>query len=208
MEKEIEQDIKRTFPEVEFFRGEWVRKAMLDILLIYAREEPHIGYKQGMHELLAPILYVLKRVSLTAADAATINGAAAASGGKFASFAPLLDAEHVESDAYAAFRGLMTHTQDWFVSPARKRTTSSSLSLSSSTAGSASNAPLSMQDEAVYDKRSERREKFLTPLNDRLVCLAKFRRFEMSTHSIDIAAIKRSRTVGLSRFTQHSTSIM
>lgn len=165
MEKEIEQDIKRTFPEVEFFRADWVRKAMLDILLIYAREEPHIGYKQGMHELLAPILYVLKRVSLSPSDAATINSAAA-SGGKFSSFAPLLDAEHIESDAYAVFRGLMSLTQDWFVSPARKRQTTSSssastssLSLSSSTASAAIS---SMQDETVKMelKKREAERKF------------------------------------------------
>ena len=32
---------------------------MLDILFCYAKEYPDIGYRQGMHELLAPILFVL-----------------------------------------------------------------------------------------------------------------------------------------------------
>lgn len=35
------------------------RNSMLDILFCYAKEEPNIGYRQGMHELLAPILFVL-----------------------------------------------------------------------------------------------------------------------------------------------------
>jgi TBC1 domain family protein 5 len=32
---------------------------MLRILFIYARQNPKLAYKQGMHELLAPFLYVL-----------------------------------------------------------------------------------------------------------------------------------------------------
>jgi TBC1 domain family protein 5 len=32
---------------------------MLDILFCYAREHEDLGYRQGMHELLAPILFVL-----------------------------------------------------------------------------------------------------------------------------------------------------
>lgn len=32
---------------------------MLDILFCYAKENPDVGYRQGMHELLAPILFVL-----------------------------------------------------------------------------------------------------------------------------------------------------
>ena len=32
---------------------------MLNILFCYARENPDVSYRQGMHELLAPILFVL-----------------------------------------------------------------------------------------------------------------------------------------------------
>lgn len=32
---------------------------MLDILFCYAKEVPNVGYRQGMHELVAPILFVL-----------------------------------------------------------------------------------------------------------------------------------------------------
>ena len=32
---------------------------MLDILFFYAKEHPDLTYRQGMHELLAPILFVL-----------------------------------------------------------------------------------------------------------------------------------------------------
>ena len=32
---------------------------MLEILFFYAKEHPDLTYRQGMHELLAPILFVL-----------------------------------------------------------------------------------------------------------------------------------------------------
>jgi len=35
------------------------RESMLDILFIYCKEKPDLGYRQGMHEILAPIIFVL-----------------------------------------------------------------------------------------------------------------------------------------------------
>ena len=32
---------------------------MEDILFCYVKENPDLGYRQGMHELLAPILFVM-----------------------------------------------------------------------------------------------------------------------------------------------------
>ena len=32
---------------------------MEDILFCYVKEHPDLGYRQGMHELLAPILFVM-----------------------------------------------------------------------------------------------------------------------------------------------------
>eukprot|EP01116_Phalansterium_solitarium_P022128 TRINITY_DN7193_c0_g1_i1.p1 TRINITY_DN7193_c0_g1~~TRINITY_DN7193_c0_g1_i1.p1 ORF type:complete len:614 (+),score=159.05 TRINITY_DN7193_c0_g1_i1:232-2073(+) len=59
LEKEINQDIERTYPESEFFQQKSIQELMLRILFIYARQNPKLSYKQGMHELLAPIVYVL-----------------------------------------------------------------------------------------------------------------------------------------------------
>ena len=36
-----------------------LRQMMEDILFCYVREHPQLGYRQGMHELLAPILFVM-----------------------------------------------------------------------------------------------------------------------------------------------------
>lgn len=57
--KTIHQDVVRTFPSVEFFRDPHVQKTMENILFCYARLKPRLCYRQGMHEVLGPILYVL-----------------------------------------------------------------------------------------------------------------------------------------------------
>lgn len=55
----IKQDVVRTFPGVDFFRKPKIQELMVSILFIYAREHPIMCYRQGMHELLAPLLFVL-----------------------------------------------------------------------------------------------------------------------------------------------------
>ena len=35
------------------------RQIMEDILFCYVREHEELGYRQGMHELLAPILFIM-----------------------------------------------------------------------------------------------------------------------------------------------------
>ncbi|CAM9304627.1 unnamed protein product [Lampetra planeri] len=55
----IKQDVLRTFPEIRYFQDEDVRTKLTDILFCYARENEQLLYKQGMHELLAPIVFVL-----------------------------------------------------------------------------------------------------------------------------------------------------
>ncbi|XP_049945883.1 TBC1 domain family member 5 [Schistocerca serialis cubense] len=55
----IRQDVVRTFPGVDFFRKQMIQDAMVNILFCYAREHPQMCYRQGMHEILAPLLFVL-----------------------------------------------------------------------------------------------------------------------------------------------------
>jgi Rab-GTPase-TBC domain len=42
-----------------FFQEPSTQRTLLDILFIYSKLHPDIGYRQGMHELLAPILWVV-----------------------------------------------------------------------------------------------------------------------------------------------------
>ncbi|KNC30655.1 hypothetical protein FF38_11718 [Lucilia cuprina] len=55
----IRQDVVRTFPGVDFFRKPLVQNSMCNILFYYAREHPYMSYRQGMHEILAPVIFVM-----------------------------------------------------------------------------------------------------------------------------------------------------
>lgn len=54
-----------SFPDVEFFRSDQVQEQMTDILFIYCKLNQDVSYRQGMHELLAPIYFVLSMESIS-----------------------------------------------------------------------------------------------------------------------------------------------
>nr|XP_019946238.1 PREDICTED: TBC1 domain family member 5 isoform X2 [Paralichthys olivaceus] len=105
----VKQDVLRTFPEIRYFQDEDVRTKLTDILFCYARENEQLLYKQGMHELLAPIVFVLhcdhqafQHASETASPSEEMKC--------------LLDPEYLEHDAYAMFSQLMDTAEPWFSS--------------------------------------------------------------------------------------------
>lgn len=55
----IRQDVIRTFPGVDFYRRTPIQELMTNVLFCYAREHPSMCYRQGMHEILAPVLFVM-----------------------------------------------------------------------------------------------------------------------------------------------------
>lgn len=55
----IRQDVIRTFPGVEYFRKPLIQDVMTNVLFSYARANPEMCYRQGMHEIVAPILFVM-----------------------------------------------------------------------------------------------------------------------------------------------------
>ncbi|CAG5041280.1 unnamed protein product [Parnassius apollo] len=54
----ILQDVVRTFPDEVYFRDEEVQNLMVRVLFFWARSHS-VGYRQGMHEVLAPLLFEL-----------------------------------------------------------------------------------------------------------------------------------------------------
>ncbi|NWU94489.1 TBCD5 protein, partial [Upupa epops] len=107
----IEQDVTRTFPEMQYFQQESVRKILTDVLFCYARENEQLLYKQGMHELLAPIVFILH------CDHQAFSHASEAAQPRQASreeMKVLLNPEYLEHDAYAMFTHLMKTAEHWF----------------------------------------------------------------------------------------------
>ncbi|XP_060761002.1 TBC1 domain family member 5 isoform X3 [Neoarius graeffei] len=105
----IKQDVLRTFPEMHFFQEDDVRTKLTDILFCYARENEQLLYKQGMHELLAPIVFVLH------SDHQTFQHASE-TGSPSEEMKVVLDPKFHEHDAYAMFSQLMETAEPWFSS--------------------------------------------------------------------------------------------
>ncbi|KAL6603703.1 hypothetical protein ACP70R_044064 [Stipagrostis hirtigluma subsp. patula] len=60
LEKMLNQDLSRLYPELgDFFQTSTCQAMLGRILLVWSLRYPEFGYRQGMHELLAPLLYVL-----------------------------------------------------------------------------------------------------------------------------------------------------
>ncbi|OAA67743.1 TBC domain-containing protein [Akanthomyces lecanii RCEF 1005] len=104
---EIEQDVKR-LPDEANYHQHWIQLLILDVLFIYCKLNPgRGGYRQGMHELLAPIVHVLEqdavsRESLVENDLLD------------ATMLETLDAAYIEHDAYAIFSKLMERAQFFY----------------------------------------------------------------------------------------------
>jgi hypothetical protein len=107
LKKMIVQDIDRTYPEYTYFKQQWVKDMMLDILFIYSKENPEISYRQGMHELLAPVIYMLDQEKIPPSDKSILS--------------KIMDSKFIHHDAYVIFERLMKTTGIWFISKLSKK---------------------------------------------------------------------------------------
>lgn len=90
--------------ENHFFREPTTQRRLLDILFIYCKLNPDTGYRQGMHEILAPILWV---VDLDAIDVSSTRGNRAVQGQDEDLMLATLNQEFVEHDTFALFCAVM-----------------------------------------------------------------------------------------------------
>ncbi|XP_030370156.1 TBC1 domain family member 5 [Scaptodrosophila lebanonensis] len=105
----IRQDVVRTFPGVDFFRKAPIQNAMTNILFYYSREHPYMCYRQGMHEILAPIIFVVysdhqsllhfREIAKTDINETLLN---------------VLDPGYLESDTYSIFSRLMSSVESYY----------------------------------------------------------------------------------------------
>ncbi|XP_036358117.1 TBC1 domain family member 5 isoform X7 [Octopus sinensis] len=103
----IKQDVIRTYPRIEFFQSNQVRNMMVDILFIYAKLNVDLSYRQGMHELLAPLIFVLHcdhQAFLHACEIESIGEM----------IRELMDPMFLEHDAYAMFCQVMATVEPWY----------------------------------------------------------------------------------------------
>jgi TBC1 domain family protein 5 len=101
-------------PENVYFRQPATQDMMLDILFVWCKMHPGIGYRQGMHEVLAPLLWVVER---DAVEATADNGASDQL------LTVMLDSSYIEHDTHTLF-SLIMQTAKSFYTPAEPGSTS------------------------------------------------------------------------------------
>lgn len=105
----IQQDVIRTFPEIEFFNAPSLREKMIMVLFCFARQVEKLSYRQGMHELLAPIIFVLHcdhQAFLHASETETYGDVVK----------EVLNPDYIEHDAFAMLCQIMETVGPWYVS--------------------------------------------------------------------------------------------
>ncbi|KAI9598221.1 hypothetical protein BDF19DRAFT_226276 [Syncephalis fuscata] len=105
----IKQDVERTFPDNPYFRTPVTQERMTDILFVYCKIHNDVSYRQGMHELLAPILLVVDHDAL---DPEECTDAAEPEIAK--QMAITLDKNFVEHDAFVLFSSVMGTAKQWY----------------------------------------------------------------------------------------------
>ena len=103
-------------PENVYFRQPATQKILLDILFIYSKLNPDTCYRQGMHELLAPILWVVERDSLD--SSATTSDTSS-------ELEVLLSDKYIEHDTFGLFVLIMKTAKSFYEPATNSRPTRS-----------------------------------------------------------------------------------
>ena len=109
--EQIENDLMRLHPGNAFFARPDVQKPMSKILLLWSSVHSTVGYRQGMHELLAPLLYAC---CMEAEEAAGADAPTDTNGEDQALLTSLIRVTDVEVATWSAFVRLMSGAREFF----------------------------------------------------------------------------------------------
>ncbi|CAF0932127.1 unnamed protein product [Adineta ricciae] len=98
-------DVRRTWPDIAFFRDPRMIDLQLRILFIHSRHHHKImPYRQGMHEILGIIVYVIHSEILKINQCPETNEL----------MKKLYDSQYLEHDAHAIFEKIMDHLRQFY----------------------------------------------------------------------------------------------
>lgn len=120
-------------PENVYFRQPATQKMLLDVLFIYCKLNADVGYRQGMHEILAPVLWVVE------SDAIDLKKA---EGQEDKILFRVLDSRYVEHDTFTIF-GLIMQNAKSFYAPAPEN--------SSTDTNNATESPMIERSKRIYN---------------------------------------------------------
>jgi TBC1 domain family protein 5 len=116
---EIFQDVERCMPDEPYFRKPETQRILLDILFIFCKINKDVGYRQGMHEVLAPILWVIEEDAVDQANEFAQD--------QDSTMRQMLDSTYIEHDAFTMFSLVMRSAKSFYelAEPDRKASTNS-----------------------------------------------------------------------------------
>ena len=125
-------------PENLYFREPTTQSRLLDILFIFCKLNADIGYRQGMHEVLAPILWVISRDAI---DPASLYEQESTDG-HAELLREALDNNFVEHDAFTLFCVIMQTVKAFYEMSSNSPQAS---------AGSQSSSPIVERSQRIHE---------------------------------------------------------
>ncbi|KZS98922.1 RabGAP/TBC [Sistotremastrum niveocremeum HHB9708] len=104
LRKTIRQDVERTFPDLSYFRDPDVQQNLTTILFLHSITNPRIGYRQGMHELLACLYQAIDFDSVDVESSSALS----------TELSELCDRAWVAADAWTLFGKVMKGVGEWY----------------------------------------------------------------------------------------------
>lgn len=142
-------------PEIPYFRQLTTQRLLLDVLFIFCKLNPDIGYRQGMHELLAPVLWVVEKDAIEPKSLRRHRG----SDGSDGLLRDILDAQYIEHDVFTLFSLIMQTARTFYELGEREKTVSSP----------GSGLSINSQQESPIIERSQRiHQDYLTKVDPEL----------------------------------------
>lgn len=102
LRREIYQDVERCMPDMTYYNDPEIMRLMCDILLVYSKLNPDLGYRQGMHELLAPVIWAVDHTSMQESTESDET------------LTVLLDRKYIEHDAFSIFAKVMLLVKPYY----------------------------------------------------------------------------------------------
>jgi TBC1 domain family protein 5 len=97
-------------PENLYFRQPSTQKILLDVLFVFCKLNGDVSYRQGMHELLAPILWVVERDAIAPESVDASRHTAESE----ELLKEILDARFIEHDSFTLFSLVMQTAKSFY----------------------------------------------------------------------------------------------
>src|SRR5258708_4370385 len=97
-------------PDEPYFRQSHTQRMMLDILFVFCKINQDVGYRQGMHELLAPVLWVVEQDAIDG----SLNSDQSPESEADSLLTQILDRTYIEHDAFTLLSLIMRTAKSFY----------------------------------------------------------------------------------------------